>query len=424
MQALQQALAQERARKEPEMKAQAAAIKREAIETARWKVAEEKAKNEAELRALEAKKVQLQQQREREAAGAHGVAERRAPEATIAAMGEARRKIRHKTPPGGSRVDTLRRFFDGDPASRTKIDLDAEDAPTSGGSGPASRPRRKGKRKPPEGPQRPAERYPHDSDPLITCSDGDGRDRRHRHEPAGCKVGAPGVSGGGGGDTPQSSGGEGPTPPYRSRESTPGEPAPRSELRWGDMDVDEHRDFGPDTGPSSSGGPPDGGLPGPPGAGRPRGPPGAGPPGRPPYGGQPDRGPPAGLPGVETPDKPPGAGIPEDILQWIVYLKRRIWVLEREVQINQIDIGTSAAVTARTQLNIAKFKAGKLSGVVTKLQRMLAGPEDLRRDRSDRPPPLESDSDDSLGPGPDPPRSWSHTEAAQSDNAPSTCDSA
>ena len=44
---LEQAIAQERARKGAEMEAQADAAKREAIEKARWKVAEEKAKTEA-----------------------------------------------------------------------------------------------------------------------------------------------------------------------------------------------------------------------------------------------------------------------------------------------------------------------------------------------------------------------------------------
>ena len=100
--ALEQALAQERARKEAKMKAQADAAKQEAIETARRKVAEENAKTQAELRGLEAEKAQLQQPREREAARAHKEAERRAEEATAAAMEEAERKIRRETIPGGS----------------------------------------------------------------------------------------------------------------------------------------------------------------------------------------------------------------------------------------------------------------------------------------------------------------------------------
>ena len=121
-------------------------------------------------------------------------------------------------------MDTLRRFFDGEPAFRMKIDLDAEDSRSSEGTGPATRPRRKGKGKTPERPRWQVERHPQDADPFVTCSDGDGRSRRPRHEPTGCKVGVAGACGGGGDDTPPSSGGEGPPPPYRSGESTPGRP--------------------------------------------------------------------------------------------------------------------------------------------------------------------------------------------------------
>ena len=237
--ALQQALAQERARREADMKAQADAAKREAIETARRKVAEERAKTVAELRAMEAEKAWLQQQREREATCAQEEAERRAAEATAAAMEEAERKICCDMPPGASRVDTLRWFFDGDPASRMKIDRDAEDSRNSEGSGPATRPRRKGKGKTPERPRRSAERHPDDSDPFVTCSNGDARSCRPCHKPTFCKVGALGAGGGGGDDISLSLAGEGPPAPYRGRESTPGRPPPTSGPRWGDMDTDE-----------------------------------------------------------------------------------------------------------------------------------------------------------------------------------------
>ena len=105
-----------------------------------------------------------------------------------------------------------------------------------------------------------------------------------------------------------------------------------------------------------------------------------------------------------------------------MYLKRKIWSLEREAQINTIEIGKSAAVAANAQkeLDIAKSEAGKLSGVVTKLQRRLDRMEDLRSDGSDRPPPLESGSDDSWGRGPDPGRSRRRTVAPRSDHAPPT----
>ena len=166
-------------------------------------------------------------------------------------------------------MNTLRRFFNGDPASSMKIDLDAEDSRSSEGSGTASRPRRKGRGKTSERPRRSGERNPHDSDPFVTCKNGDLRSRRPRQEPTGCKVAAAGAGGRGGDDTPPSSGGEGPPPPYRSRESTPGRPLPKSEPRWGDMDLDNDMDFGQDAVSSSSGGPPDGGPPGPPGGGPP-----------------------------------------------------------------------------------------------------------------------------------------------------------
>ena len=76
--ALEEALAQERAKKEAEerahaeatAKAPADAAKKDAIEAARRKVPEEKAKTEAELAALEAQKARLQQAREAEAARA------------------------------------------------------------------------------------------------------------------------------------------------------------------------------------------------------------------------------------------------------------------------------------------------------------------------------------------------------------------
>ena len=154
--ALEEALAQERAKKEPEerahaeatAKAQEDAAKKEAIEAARRKVAEEKAKTEAELAALEAQKAQLQQAREAEAARAREEAEARAAAATAAAMEEAGAKLRRDTPPGGSRVETLRKLFEGDASSRMK--LDEADTGSSGSSGTTAHRRRKGKGKTPE----------------------------------------------------------------------------------------------------------------------------------------------------------------------------------------------------------------------------------------------------------------------------------
>ena len=108
--ALEEALAQERAKKEAEerahaeatAKAQADAARNDAIEAARRKVAEERARTEAELAALEAEKARLQRAREAEAARAREEAEGRAAAATAAAMAEAEAKLRCETPPGGS----------------------------------------------------------------------------------------------------------------------------------------------------------------------------------------------------------------------------------------------------------------------------------------------------------------------------------
>ena len=183
--ALEEALAQERAKKEAEerahaeatAKAQADAAKKDAIEAARRKVAEERAKTEAELAALEAEKARLQQAREAEAARAREEAEGRAAAATAAAMGEAEAKLRRETPPGGSRVETLRKLFEGDASS--KMTLDEADTGSSGSSGPTANRRRKGKAKTPERPRRPGGGHPDDSDPFFTASDGDERGRRH-----------------------------------------------------------------------------------------------------------------------------------------------------------------------------------------------------------------------------------------------------
>ena len=104
----------------------------------------------------------------------------------------------------------------------------------------------------------------------------------------------------------------------------------------------------------------------------------------------------------------------ENIRLWIAYLKKKTWKSEREAQIIKIEIGKSAAVAAKAEneLDIARFEARQVSGVVTKLQRRLQRSQDLRISGSDRwsngsdwPPALESDSDDCWGPGPDP--GWS-----------------
>ena len=238
--ALEEALAQERAKKEAEerahaeatAKAQADAARTDAIEAARRKVAEEGARTEAELAALEAEKARLQQAREAEAAHAREEAERRAAAATAAAMEEAEAKLRRETPPGGSRVETLRRLFEGDASSKMALDPEEVDTGSSGDSGPTAYRRKKGKGKTPERSRRPAGGHPHDSDPFFTASDGDGRGRRHRR----------GVAGGGGGDIPMEPEGEDEDLPplYRSSESSAWE---TETPRRGDIDEDDDMDF-------------------------------------------------------------------------------------------------------------------------------------------------------------------------------------
>ena len=83
------------------------AARKDAIEAARRKVTEDRARTEAELAALEAEKARLQQAREAEAAHAREEAERRAAAGLAPAMEEAEAKLQRETPPGGSRVETL-----------------------------------------------------------------------------------------------------------------------------------------------------------------------------------------------------------------------------------------------------------------------------------------------------------------------------
>ena len=374
--ALEEALAQERAKKEAEerahaeatAKAQADAAKKDAIEAARRKVAEERAKTEAELAALEAEKARLQQAREAEVARAREEAEVRAAAATAAAIEEAEAKLRRETPPGGSPVETLRKLFEGDASS--KMTLDEAYTGSSGSSGPTAHRRRKGKGKTPERPRRPAGGHPEDSDPFFTASDGDERVRQYRR----------GVAGGGGGGVPMEPEGENedPPPPYRKSESSETETP-----RWGDMDEDDDMDFDitkkrPSSDPPrrpgrDPPGPPGRGPSGPPGGRPPSGPPGGGLAGGggPPGPGGPGGGPPGGPPG--DPDDPPGNGDPDTTWRWIVYLRRRVQFLEREVDTGKGEMTRIARVAARAQreLDIAKIEMVKSASVATATQRLL-----------------------------------------------------
>ena len=292
-------------------------------------------------------------------------------------MEEAEAQFKRETPPGGSRVETLRKLFEGDSSSKMKVDLEEDDTSSSGDSGPTTYRRRRGKGKTPERARRPADGHPHDPDPFFTASDGDGRDRRH----------CPGMAGGGGGDIPMEPEGEGedPPPPYRSSEPSA---CGTETARWGDMDEDDDMDFGYTEKPPSSDpprrprrdppGPPGGGPPGPPSGGPPGGrppggPPGGGPPGRggPPGPGGSSGGPPGGPP--DDPDGAPGDGIPEATWRWIVYHRRRVQALERKVDRGKNEMIRIAGVAAGAQkeLDIAKTEMVKLAKVATAAQREL-----------------------------------------------------
>ena len=412
---LEEALAQERAKKEAEerahaettAKAQADAAKKDAIEAARRKVAEDRAKTEAELAALEAEKGRLQQTREAEAARAREEAERRAAAATTAALEEAEAKLRRETPPGGSRVETLRKLFTGDASS--KMTLDEADTGSSGSSGPTAYRRRKVKGKTPERPRRPAGGHPHDSDPFFTASDGaatgDERGRRHRQVVA--------WTGGGGGDVPMEPEGEDEDlpPPYRRSESSE-----TKTPRWGDMDEDDDMDFGITRKRPSSDqprrpcgdppGPSGGGPAGPPGGRPPSGPPGGGPQGGggAPGPGRPGRGPPGGPRGY--PDDPPGNCDPVTTWRWIVHLRRRVQFLEREVDTGKGEMTRISEVAARAQreLDIARAETRQLNTVISGLQQRLDALEARGSVGSDHPPLESGSSDDGWGPGPGPGR--------------------
>ena len=77
--------------------------------------------------------------------------------------------------------------------------------------------------------------------------------------------------------------------------------------------------------------------------------PGGGPPGwgGPPGPGRPDGDPPGGPPGDH--DDPPGNGDPDTTWRWIVYLRRRVQFLKREVDTGKGEMTRIAWVAARAQ---------------------------------------------------------------------------
>ena len=156
-------------------------------------------------------------------------------------MEEAEARLQRETPPGGSRVETVRKLFEGDASSKMTLDLEEVDMGSSGDSGPTAYRQRRGKGKTPERARRPVGGHLHDSDPFFTASDGDGRHRQDRR----------GMAGGRGGYVPMEPEGESEDlpPPYRSSESTACE---TETARWGDMDEDEDMNFGYTEKPPSS----------------------------------------------------------------------------------------------------------------------------------------------------------------------------
>ena len=53
-------------------------------------------------------------------------------------MEEAEAKLQRETPPGGFRVETLRKLFEGDASSKMTLDLEEVDTGSSGDSGPTA----------------------------------------------------------------------------------------------------------------------------------------------------------------------------------------------------------------------------------------------------------------------------------------------
>ena len=337
-------------------------------------------------------------------------------------MEEAEAKLRRETPPGGSRVETLRKLFEGDTSS--KMTLHEVDTGSSGSSGPTAYRQRKGKGKTPERPQRPAGGHPHDSDPFLPASDGDERGCRNRR----------GVAGRGGGDVPMEPEGEDEDlpPPHRSSESSETEMP-----RWGDMDEDDDMDSTTRRSPHPR---------------THRGDPaqthrdplaedhldpledahrvdpleadhraGEDPLDRADLAEAPQEDP------LGTLDDPPGDSDPDATRRWIVYLRRRVQSLQREVDtgkgemtriarvaaraqreldIAKIEMVKSANVAAATQrqLDIARSETRQLNKVISGLQQRLDVLESRGSFGSDHPSLESGSSDDGWGPGPGPGR--------------------
>ena len=140
----------------------------------------------------------------------------------------------------------------------------------------------------------------------------------------------------------------------------------------------------------------------------------------PPGPGGPSGGPPGGPPGDA--DGPTGDGVPEATWRWIVYLRRRVQALEREVDTGRNEMISIARVAASAQkdldiakaemvkiakvaaaaqrdLNIARGETRLLNTVINGLQRRLDGLEGRESVGSDLPLLESASSDDGWGPG-------------------------
>ena len=127
------------------------------------------------------------------------------------------------------------------------------------------------------------------------------------------------------------------------------------------------------------------------------------------------------------PDDPPGDGDPDATRRWIVYLRRRVQSLEREVDTGKGEMTRIARVAARAQreldiakiemvqsakfatatkklLDIARGETRSLNKVISGLQQRLDALEGRGSVGSDHPPLESGSSDDGWGPGPGPGR--------------------
>ena len=106
------------------------------------------------------------------------------------------------------------------------------------------------------------------------------------------------------------------------------------------------------------------------------------------------------------PDDPPGNSDPDTTWRWIVYLRRRVQFLEREVDTGKGEMKRIARVAARArkELDIARAETRSLNTVISGLQQRLDALEARGSVGSDHPPLESRSSDDGWGPGPGPGR--------------------